>query len=177
MPLNDRQIKNARPAEKDYKMFDGGGLFLPVKPNGGKYWRLKYRMDGKERSLSIGKYPLISLAEARAAREQAKQMMAQGQDPAAAKQQAKKKRAADMANTFQAVAEQWHKRQLPRWKPNHAARVWRSLELDVFPYIGSLPVSDIKVSDVKAVIERIAERGTAVTADKIRQRIDTVVVS
>lgn len=174
MPLNDRKIKNAHPTDKAQKLFDGGGLFLLLKPNGRKYWRLKYRFEGRERSLSIGEYPLISLAEARAARERAKQMLMQQTNPAAVKQQAKQERAAALADTFQSVAAEWHKQQLPRWKPSHAVKVWQSLERDVFPAIGSRAVQDITVRDIKAVIDAVAQRGAPVIADKIRQRIDRI---
>ena len=91
MSLNDRQIKNAKPTGtgKKAKLFDGGGLYLEITPAGGKIFRLKYRIDGKEKSLTIGKYPAVSLSEARRESENARRMLAQGQDPAAAKQQAK----------------------------------------------------------------------------------------
>lgn len=108
MRLNDRQIKNAKPLEKDYKLADGRSLYLLAKPNGGKYWRLDYAFDGKRKTLAIGTYPTISLVEARQAAEDARRMMAAGVDPTAAKQQAKAERAAAIANTFQAVASRWH---------------------------------------------------------------------
>ena len=108
MPLNDRQIKNARPADKAYKLADSGGLYLQVTPAGGKLWRLKYRISGKEKLLSIGKYPEISLVEAREAAENARRMIAQGQDPAAMKQQAKQERRAALLNTFAHVTKAWH---------------------------------------------------------------------
>ena len=174
MPLNDRQIKNAKPTDKIQKLSDGGGLSLVIHPNGGKYWQLNFRFNGKQKTLSIGTYPTIALIQARAAREQAKQQLAQGIDPAAAKQQAKADKAAAIANTFQAIAAQWHKQKTPQWKPNHAARVWLSLEKDVFPIIGSLPIDSIAVKDVKAVLEKIIERGALVTAEKIRERIGAV---
>lgn len=174
MPLNDRQIKNAKPTDKIQKLSDGGGLSLVIHPNGGKYWQLNFRFNGKQKTLSIGTYPTIALIQARAAREQAKQQLAQGIDPAAAKQQAKADKAAAIANTFQAIAAQWHKQKTPQWKPNHAARVWHSLEKDVFPMIGRLPIDSIAVKDVKAVLEKIIERGALVTAEKIREWIGAV---
>lgn len=174
MPLNDRQIKNAKPSDKIQKLSDGGGLCLVVHPNGGKYWQLNFRFDGKQKTLSIGTYPTIALTQARAARETAKQQIAQGIDPAAAKQQQKTERAAARANTFHAIAAQWHEKQTPKWKPNHAARVWHGLEMDVFPQIGGLPIDKIGVQDVKAVLDKIAERGALVTAKKIREWIGAV---
>ncbi|MCF7528662.1 tyrosine-type recombinase/integrase [Neisseria lisongii] len=174
MPLNDRQIKNAKPADKPYKLADGGGLYLAVTPSGGKLWRLKYRIDGKEKLLSIGKYPAVSLVEAREAADNARKSIAAGIDPAAAKQQAKKEKQAALLNTFEHLARQWHKDNLHRWKPNHAERLLHHFERDVFPTIGQTPIDGLAVSDIKAVLERIAERGAVSYAEKIRQWIGAV---
>ena len=176
MPLNDRQIKNARPADKAYKLNDGRGLYLQVTPAGGKLWRLKYRISGKEKLLSIGKYPDISLVEAREAAENARRMIAQGQDPAAMKQQAKQERRAALLNTFAHVTKAWHEKNIMRkgWKPNHAARVWRYFETDVFPVIGEMPINEIGKKEIKAILDKVTERGVSETAEKIRQWIGAV---
>ncbi len=174
MPLNDRQIKNAKPAAKPYKLADGKGMFLQVTPAGGKLWRLKYRINGKEKLLSIGKYPTVSLSEAREAAENARRMIAAGQDPSAAKQQAKQERQAALLNTFEAITRRWHSENLHRWKPDNAVRILNHLEKDVFPYIGGQQIDGIAVADVKAVIERIAARNAPATAEKIRQWIAAV---
>ncbi|UOO81614.1 integrase arm-type DNA-binding domain-containing protein [Uruburuella testudinis] len=174
MPLNDRQIKNAKPADKAYKLADSGGLYLQITPAGGKLWRLKYRISGKEKLLSIGKYPEISLVEAREAAENARRMIAQSQDPAAMKQQAKQERKAALLNNFENLARQWHTENLHRWKQNHAARIMADMEKDVFPHIGKMAIDEIKVADVKAVIEKIHQRGASVSAEKIRQWIGAV---
>ena len=171
MPLNDRQIKNAKPAEtgKKTKMFDGGGLYLEVTPAGGKVFRLKYRIDGKEKTLTIGKYPTVSLAEARAAAENARRLLVSGQDPSEAKQQEKRERQAAALNTFEAIARRWHSDNLIRWKENHAARVLRYFETDVFPVIGEMPIQEIRVSDIKTVLDGVMTRGVNNTAEKIRE--------
>ena len=171
MPLNDRQIKNAKPAEtgKKTKMFDGGGLYLEVTPAGGKVFRLKYRIDGKEKTLTIGKYPTVSLAEARAAAENARRLLVSGQDPSEAKQQEKRERQAAALNTFEAIARRWHSDNLIRWKENHAARVLRYFETDVFPVIGEMPIQEIRVSDIKTVLDGVMARGVNNTAEKIRE--------
>ncbi len=171
MPLNDRQIKNAKPAEtgKKTKMFDGGGLYLEVTPAGGKVFRLKYRIDGKEKTLTIGKYPTVSLAEARAAAENARRLLVSGQDPSEAKQQEKRERQAAALNTFEAIARRWHSDNLIRWKENHAARVLRYFETDVFPVIGAMPIQEIRVSDIKAVLDGVMARSVNNTAEKIRE--------
>ena len=176
MPLNDRQIKNAKPTDtgKKAKLFDGGGLYLEVTPAGSKVFRLKYRIDGKEKSLTIGKYPTVSLSEARQEAENARRMLAQGQDPAAAKQQAKQERRAALLNTFAALARRWHTDNLHRWKLNHAERIMRYFETDVFPLIGEIPIDSITVGQIKQVLDRITARGVSNTAEKVREWIGAV---
>lgn len=171
MPLNDRQIKAAKPSDtgKKTKLFDGGGLYLEVTPAGGKVFRLKYRIDGKEKTLTIGKYPTVSLVEARQAAENARRLLASGQDPSEAKQQGKRERQAAALNTFESIARRWHTDNLHRWKENHAARVLRYFETDVFPVIGAMPIQEIRVSDIKAVIDGVMARGVNNTAEKIRE--------
>ena len=174
MPLNDRQIKHSKPKDKPYKLTDGNGLYLHITPAGGKLWRLKYRIDGKEKTLSIGKYPDISLVEARMAAENAKRDKAQGIDPSQAKQQAKAERQAALLNTFEHIARDWHQNNISRWKPNHAQRIMRYLEKDVFPYIGSHPIQELRVVHIKQVLDAITARGVAETAEKIRQWINKI---
>ena len=176
MPLNDRQIRNAKPTEagKKAKLFDGGGLYLEVTPAGGKIFRLKYRIDGKEKTLTIGKYPAVSLSEARQAAENARRLLVSGQDPSEAKQQEKRERQAAALNTFESIARRWHTDNLHRWKENHAARIISDFEKDVFPAIGEIQITEISVSDVKAVISAIIARGATVTAEKVRQWIGAV---
>ena len=176
MPLNDRQIKNAKPTGtgKKAKLFDGGGLYLEVTPAGGKIFRLKYRIGGKEKTLTIGKYPTVSLSEARQAAENARRLLVSGQDPSEAKQQEKRERQAAALNTFESIARRWHTDNLHRWKENHAARIISDFEKDVFPAIGEIQITEISVSDVKAVISAIIARGATVTAEKVRQWIGAV---
>ena len=116
MPLNDRQIKAAKPSDtgKKAKLFDGGGLYLEVTPAGGKVFRLKYRFAGKEKTLTIGKYPAFSLVEARQAAENARRLLVSGQDPSEAKQQEKRERQAAALNTFESIARRWHTDNLHR---------------------------------------------------------------
>ena len=178
MPLNDRQIKAAKPSDtgKKAKLFDGGGLYLEVTPAGGKVFRLKYRIDGKEKTLTIGKYPTVSLVEARQAADSARRMIAQEQDPSAMKQQAKQERKTALLNTFANVTKAWHEKTTKRksWKPNHAARVLRYFETDVFPIIGETPINKIGKKEIKAVLDKVTERGVSETAEKIRQWIGAV---
>ena len=174
MPLNDRQIRNAKPADKPYKLTDGSGLYLTITPAGGKLWRLDYAIDGKRKTLSIGKYPAVSLLEARQAAEQARADLAKGIDPAAVKQQAKAARQAALRNTFESVARRWYADNLHRWKPNHAARLLAYLEKDVFPAIGGEPIDAIRVNDIKSLLADVLARGAINTAEKIRDWIGAV---
>lgn len=174
MTLNDRQIKNAKPQEKPYKLADGGGLYLYVTPKGTKSFRLKFRFDGKEQVLTIGKYPHVSLSEARAMAETAKTQIAQDINPAAQKQAEKQQAQEAALNTFAAVAKEWHRVSTLRWKPHHAARVWRYMETDVLPHIGSLHLDEIRVLDIQALLERVMTRNVSNTAEKIRQWIGAV---
>lgn len=174
MPLNDRQIKNAKPAAKPYKLADGHSLYLLIKPNGGKYWRLDYAIDGKRKTLAIGVYPTISLVEAREAAENARRMLATNQDPAAAKQQAKQAQQAALLNTFGHIAKEWHQHQQASWTPNHAAKVWRSFEMDILPALGKEPISAISIKQVQALTEAVAARGALDTAATVLQRVKAV---
>ena len=174
MPLNDRQIKHSKPKDKPYKLTDGNGLYLHITPAGGKLWKLDYAIDGKRKTLSIGKYPHLSLVEAREAAENARKMKAQGIDPSQAKQQAKAERQAALLNTFEHIARDWHQNNISRWKPNHAQRIMRYLEKDVFPYIGSNPIQELRVVHIKQVLDAITARGVAETAEKIRQWINKI---
>ena len=174
MKLNDRQIKNAKPAEKPFKLNDGKGLYLYINTSGGKLWRFDFSHNGKRKTLSIGKYPTVSLVEARQAAENARRLLVSGQDPSEAKQQEKRERQAAALNTFESIARRWHTDNLHRWKENHAARVISDFEKDVFPAIGEIQITEISVSDVKAVISAIIARGATVTAEKVRQWIGAV---
>ena len=169
MKLNDRQIKNAKPAEKPFKLNDGKGLYLYINTSGGKLWRFDFSYNGKRKTLSIGKYPTVSLVEARAAAENARRLLVSGQDPSEAKQQEKRERQAAALNTFEAIARRWHSDNLIRWKENHAARVLRYFETDVFPVIGEMPIQEIRVSDIKTVLDGVMTRGVNNTAEKIRE--------
>ena len=169
MKLNDRQIKNAKPAEKPFKLNDGKGLYLYINTSGGKLWRFDFSHNGKRKTLSIGKYPTISLVEARQAAENARRLLVSGQDPSEAKQQEKRERQAAALNTFESIARRWHTDNLHRWKENHAARVLRYFETDVFPAIGAMSIQEIRVSDIKAVIDGVMARDVNNTAEKIRE--------
>ncbi|WP_449412594.1 tyrosine-type recombinase/integrase [Pandoraea soli] len=170
MSLTDTAIKNAKPASKAYKLFDGGGLFLLVTPAGQKYWRLKYRHAGKEKLLALGVYPEISLAAARKSREEAREGLTQGADPNTAKKETKRLAALAAATSFEAVAREWYESQRGGWSTSYAEKVIGSLEGDVFPTLGSRPVDEIEAHHLVGVLRAVEARGVRETAKRILQR-------
>ena len=172
MKLSDIACKNAKSKDKQYKKFDGGGLYLLVKPNGSKLWRLKYRYLGKEKTLSIGQYPLISLAEAREAREQAKRLLIQEPpiDPSAQKTNNKQKAIRKAENTFKVVALEWYDTNKERWSKNYAYKIMKGLELNVFPYIGNRPIAEITPPELlNDCLKHIERRGSLDIAGRTKQ--------
>ncbi|MBX3543616.1 integrase arm-type DNA-binding domain-containing protein [Chelatococcus sp.] len=174
--LTDVQIRKAKPAEKGYKLTDGAGLHLFVSPAGGKLWRYRYEIGGKEKLLSLGAYPSVSLSDAREMAGRAKTALRNGKDPALLKREQKLALRHDPSLTFQALAEEWHTLQKPQWAPIHAADVLRSLERDVFPSLGARPLRDISTPEVLELLRGVEKRGSGETARRIRQRISAVFV-
>ncbi len=173
MPLTDTQIKALKPEAKARKHADEKGLFLLVTQSGGKLWRLKYRVDGKEKLLALGAYPEVSLKAARARRDEARELIAAGIDPSEARKLEKAERIAQVENTFEATAREWFEKERASsgWAPGHAEKVIKRLEKDVFPWLGKMPVADIKPMDVLTCCQRIADRGAADTAYRAKQNI------
>lgn len=169
MPLTAPAVSNANPAEKPYKLADGGGMYLEVMPNGSKYWRLKYRFAGKEKRLALGVYPKMSLAEARKERERAKGFLKDGKDPS--EEMSKKAlKAANMTsaeNSFESVALEWYGKRIHIWVPSHAADVKRRLEVNVFPDLGRRPIAEIEAPDLLATVRKIEERGSYDLAHRV----------
>lgn len=170
VPLSGIQVEKAKPQEKDVKMFDGDGLFLLITPSGGKLWNLKYRFGGKEKKLSLGAYPAISLADARQRRDDAKKLLAKGVDPGAMKKIHKVTSSDTASNTFEIVAREWHHKfsAAGKWSPGHAADILHRLEKDIFPPLGSHPISEIKPMELLKTLERISSRGALDTAHRLR---------
>lgn len=174
--LTDRQIRAAKPRERAYKLFDGGSLFLFVTPAGGKHWRWRYSFGSREKLLSLGPYPDVGLAQARVARDDARAVLRGGRDPALERRLRHAAAMADAANTFEVVARQWHVRNAAGWTGRHAADVLVTLERDVFPALGELPVRDITPPVVLAMLRDIEARGALETARRVRQRVSAVFV-
>lgn len=174
MKLSDTKIRKAAAAEKAYKLSDGAGLHLFVTPSGGKLWRFRYEFSGKEKLLSLGPYPAVSLAEARELRDAAKARLRMGRDPAVEKKLRKLGAAADAEATFETMAREWHGRMTERWTPVHAQDVMITLERDVFPFIGQAPIGDLKPPQILALLRKIEGRGAPETAKRVRQRISSI---
>lgn len=169
MPLTNIKCNAAKPKQKPYKLTDSHGLYLEVMPNGSKYWRLKYRHMGKEKRLALGVFPLVTLGEAREMRDKARKLVASGIDPSAAKKHAKRQARINAANTFEAVAREWHGRQAERWAEKTGTKIMRYLEKDIFPYIGSRPIADIDPPELLDVLRKIEGRGAYYNATRIKQ--------
>ena len=167
IPLSDMMVQKVKPKNKPVTLFDGGGLFLLVTPSGGKLWRFKYRYNGKQKLLALGAYPEVSLADARQKREDARKLLVNNVDPSAVRK-AQKQTAIQESETFEAIAREWFQKFLHRWKETHSSRLIRSLERDVFPWIGKQPIKEINAPELLAVLRRVEIRGTLDTAHRIR---------
>ena len=166
MPLTDVAIKKAKPEAKQRKLFDERGLFLIVTPKGGKWWRFKYRFEGKEKLLSLGTYPDVSLKDARERRDDARKQIAAGIDPSRHRKATKAANAQRNANSFEIITREWHEKHSPSWSENHAYRIIRRFERDIFPWIGNNPIADITPPQLLEAVRRIEERGALETAHR-----------
>ena len=168
--LTNIAVQKAAPKEdRPYKMSDGHGLFLLIKPSGAKYWRWSYRYAGKQKELALGTYPLISLKAARTARDDARRKLLDGVDPGGLRKLQKTMRIVATGNSFQAVALEWFSRQKPRWAEKHWVKVQWMLEKNLFPWLGTRPVSEITPPELLATLLRIEERGAIETAKRVKQ--------
>ncbi|MFM5441848.1 tyrosine-type recombinase/integrase [Aeromonas enteropelogenes] len=173
MPLSDIVAKQAKFTGKSHKLTDEKGLFLLVNKSG-KYWRLKYRYGGKEKLLALGVYPDVSLKMARRKRDEARRLLAEGEDPGIVRKQSKVATRLAAEHSFEVMAREWHQSQLNRWSPAHAARVIESLAVDVFPDFGPVAVTDITAPMILSAVRKIEKRGASETAGRVLQRICSV---
>lgn len=167
--LNDPLIRNAKPREKAFKLSDGGGMYLEVMPIGSKLWRLKYRFGGKEKRLSLGAYPEVSLREARAKRAELRRQLDCGKDPSVVRRVAQAEAIVRSQNTFEVIARRWYAMKLPGWAPAHAERVLSRLERDVFPMVGTLPIGEVTPRMLLLAMRKIEARGVIETAHRALQ--------
>lgn len=171
--LTDTKARNAKPDTKPYRLADSGGLHLYVPPTGDKVWRWRYRFLGKEKTLTFGAYPQITLAKARELRDEARKVLQQVLDPAVVRKQRLTDR---QENTFEAIAREWHELNKPRWTAKHADDVLASLERDVFGDLGAMPIEDITPPMVLSTLRKIEARPAIETARRVRQRMSAVFV-
>ncbi len=174
MALTDPAIRNAKPGNKPRRLFDSGGLYVEVSPSGGKWWRLKYRSNGKEKRLSLGVYPRVGLKEARQRRDSARKLLADGIDPGVARKTSKTASAEAGSNSFEAVAREWFAKFSPNWTPDHADRIIRRFERDMFPWIGGRPIGEVTAPELLAALRRIEGRGAVETAHRVMQNCSQV---
>ena len=174
MPISDTAARNAKPESKPKKLFDSGGLFLLVQPTGGKLWRLKYRIDGKEKLLALGAYPDVSLKDARKRRDEARNLLADGIDPGAQRKTEKAQRKAEAANSFENVARAWLAHRADAWVERTRTLIWASLERYALPALGSKPIAEIQPADVRAVVQAIEAAGATETAGRVFQRVRSI---
>jgi integrase len=169
MTLTDTRIRNAKLRLTAYKLSDGGGMYLLVKPDGARYWRMDYRFAGKRRTLALGVYPTVTLSNARASRENARALLAKGTDPNAAKKVAKRTAKHASENTFEAIAREWAANQRNRLAPRYYALLVSRLEADMFPQIGSRPIADVDAPELLEALRKVEKRGVIETARRLRQ--------
>ena len=169
MKLTARQVDTSRPKDKPYKLSDGGGLYLLVNPNGSRYWRLKYRIAGKEKLLALGVYPDITLAEARQKRADAKKVLAAGGDPGQEKQEEKQAKEQAVANSFERLAMEWHSHKSTSWSEGYAEHLLMYLKKDIFPFIGQKAITDISQVEMLNVLRKMEQRGVLDKLKKTRQ--------
>ncbi|MBQ2761841.1 MAG: tyrosine-type recombinase/integrase [Mailhella sp.] len=170
MPLFDTTLSNTRAGEKPQKLSDGGGLYLLVKTSGKKFWHMAYRFDGKQKLLSFGQYPEVSLSDAREARQKARELLAKDIDPGQVKKEAKLAKKAEeqiACSTFQKVATEWFQKYELKLSEKHAAKLRRYLETKIFPLIGHKPVTDLTPQDFLTVVSEAERLGHNETAHKI----------
>lgn len=169
MPLTDLDCKKAKPKHKFYKLSDSHGLYLQVMPNGSKYWRMKYRIYGKEKLLALGTYPLISLKEARQGRDNAQRLLEQGIDPSEAKKEEKRQAALTAEYTFEVIAREWHERNKEKWSESYGSYIIKRLELDIFPAIGKRPIGAITTPELLKALQKVENRGVQELPHRLSQ--------
>lgn len=176
MPLTAIEVKNAKAESKPRKLADGLGLYLYITPKGTKSWRMKYRYGGKEKLLTFGLYPQVSLSEARERRDEARAHLRAHRDPAVEAERAKAAAIQAAGSTFEASALAWHEDERPRWSPRHAFVVMNALKRDVFPDLGKLPIADITGPMILRVLRKVERRGAIETAKRVLGYVSAVFV-
>jgi integrase len=174
-PITDVQVRNAKASEKDYKLSDGGGMYLLVTSSGGKLWRIDYRYANKRKTIALGEYPDISIAKAREKRAQVRQQLSDGVDPSVAKKEAKREQHAQRTNTFEKLAYEWYERQTDSLADTTKKMLSARLKNDIFPVIGDTPLDNLNPRTIlEDVLRPIEGRGAIETAHRVRGVISQV---
>lgn len=173
MPLNDMQIRRAKPEAKAYTFGDGLGLSLLIEPNGSKSWRFRYRYAGKPKMISLGVYPTITLADARSRRDEARKLVAEGKNPSEVRKEQKLAMQTESENAFEKIAREWHQLKSAKWSAGYASDIMEAFKNDIFPYVGTRPVGEIKPLELLNVLRKIEKRGLE-KMRKVRQRCSEV---
>lgn len=174
MPLNDTYIRSLKPDLKPRKYFDGGGLFLFIPTSGSKLWRMAYRFNGKSKLLSFGEYPTVSLRDARARREEAKQLIAKDIDPSEHKREVRQAKIDAERNSFENIAREWHETRMAEFSEKHQGTVMYRLETYIFPAIGKVGITKLETQDIMAVVKPLEQKGNYETSRRLLQIISQV---
>src|SRR3989454_6980415 len=174
MPLTEIAVRKAKSGAKPARLFDGGGLYLEIAPSGGKWWRLKYRFAEKEKRLSLGVYPEVSLKAARAKRDDARRLLASGIDPSEQRQQSKSALVERAVKSFEAIAHEWFAKFSENWVDTHSTKIIRRLERDLFPWLGARPINSITAPELLSALRRIESRGALETTHRAMQNCGQV---
>ncbi|MCL6399280.1 MULTISPECIES: tyrosine-type recombinase/integrase [Pectobacterium] len=174
MPLNDMQVRSAKPEEKPYTLGDGLGLSLLIEPTGSKSWRFRYRFGGKPKMISFGAYPLVSLAEARKKRDEARKQVLDGINPSEHRKAQKLNLMSESENTFEIIAREWHAMKSARWSAGYASDIMEAFRNDIFPYVGKRAIAEIKPLELLNVMRKMEKRGALEKMKKVRQRCSEV---
>ncbi|HVA11594.1 MAG TPA: integrase arm-type DNA-binding domain-containing protein [Candidatus Dormibacteraeota bacterium] len=172
--LTERAIHNAKPASKIKRLYDAGGLYLEITPRGAKWWRLKYRFNGKEKRLALGVYGNVPLKEARLKRDGAKKLLSQGNDPGEVRKSQKIVRNATNTESIEIIAREWFAKFSPGWAPSHSGKILRRLKRDIFPWLGRRSIREVSASELLAVVRRIESRGALETAHRALQNCSQI---
>jgi len=169
MRLSDTKIRNTNPVSKPKKFYDGDGLYLIINPSGSRLWRMKYMFYGKEKSLSFGKYPDVSLKRAREKRLEARQQLDEGLDPSFEKKRQRESDAERMGNSFESIAREWIEKYSSIWTEGYILNLTQRLEKNIFPWLGARPIDDILAPELLRVLRKIESRGKIDTAHRVKQ--------
>jgi len=168
------QIRRAKPEAKAYTLGDGQGLSLLIEPNGSKSWRFRYRFAGKPKMISLGVYPTITLADARSRRDDARKLVAEGKNPSEVRKEQKIALQTESESAFEKIATEWHQMKSTKWSVGYASDIMEAFQNDIFPYVGTRPIGEIKPLELLSVLRKIEKRGALEKMRKVRQRCSEV---